>query len=61
MSVPDASVGSVAAWPVSRSRSQSLGCSAHQEHRTVFGSWVASQHSSGPAMPGDGRLRSGAV
>ena len=60
-SVPEASVGSVAACPVSRRRSQSLGCSAHQAARTVHGSWVMSQESSGPAMPGDGRLPSTAV
>jgi hypothetical protein len=60
-SVPEASVGSVAASPVILSRSQSFGCSAHLAPSTVAGSCLVSHRRIGPAIPGDGRLPSGAV
>ena len=52
-SVPDASVGSVAARPVSRIRTQSFGCNAHRARCRTSGSCAASHDSIGPAIPAD--------
>ena len=57
-SVPEASVGSVAACPVIRSRIQSLGWSAHRAAATLPGSCSTSQDRIGPAIPADGRFPS---